>query len=618
MARVNDDSGAPAFGASSLKPHISQLCLRYRGTDFSRPIPFLMRKARELAVNQRKPKTATILGPIVDLDEFRIEAPDGDRRWVEGFVFEIQSPPSSFVPATDLRNREYAVAICRQRGDLLAVHISNKAVLRRLERWLRSDDLPPFELIPKSVAIACFAGGPTRVVTLRGVHPQQRLKADTQTITGIDALATLNAHHDSSFTYASGTAELGPDAEEHGLHGTIGVVPQRSFTWKGPSADFPGFIDAADAQLAMIGATLASGRRVHSPSKILATQLDGLEAVNSAYGITITQPDSLSPDADTEIHDAARLLHHALLDVHGEPHKPHLTIDVGRNGAVAGQVRCLVTLGGDGHPRFDFRLPTSPRDPIVAEVRDALEHTDLLTIHYGSKHTIIDGGVFESTMQRVPFTNWAHKDFTGYDITREKPLDQHSPDEIHAAIATAGDTSLFAWVVTNHQDGWLICDDRPGEFADFLYLLWDGLLRIIHVKKATSASPRRGVATTQYQEVSAQAIKNSRTAIDDDDLADQLAKTSLANPACWTNGARVPNRDEFIDALRHRPLRAPTEIVIVQPHINEPLVDRLSTEDDLHITADTHRLRLLESLLHGVHAAATGHGADLVVIGSLH
>src|SRR5690606_18456184 len=121
----------------------------------------------------------------------------------------------------------------------------------------------------------------------------------TQTITGIDALATLNAHHDGSFAYASGTAELPPDAAAHGLDGTIGVVPHRSFTWMGPSPDFPTYIATVDGLLAMIEETVASGRRLPSPSAVLATQLDGLFGVNSAYAVTITDPDALA-DTDTE------------------------------------------------------------------------------------------------------------------------------------------------------------------------------------------------------------------------------------------------------------------------------------------------------------------------------
>jgi hypothetical protein len=70
----------------------------------------------------------------------------------------------------------------------------------------------------------------------------------------------------------------------------------------------------------------------------------------------------------------------------------------------------------------------------------------------------------------------------------------HSParqpgQSLRDAIAVADDDSLFAWVVKRFGDGWLVCDDGPGEVADFLHIANDGTLTIIHVKAAGNHSP---------------------------------------------------------------------------------------------------------------------------------
>ena len=46
----------------------------------------------------------------------------------------------------------------------------------------------------------------------------------------------------------------------------------------------------------------------------------------------------------------------------------------------------------------------------------------------------------------APFANWHFRDFSGFDVSREKPHATGS-QAIHDATGTAGDDSLFSWVV---------------------------------------------------------------------------------------------------------------------------------------------------------------------------
>jgi hypothetical protein len=67
---------------------------------------------------------------------------------------------------------------------------------------------------------------------------------------------------------------------------------------------------------------------------------------------------------------------------------------------------------------------------------------------------------------------------SGYRVDKEKP-NGRTPEEIHAAIGENGDDSLFAWVVQAYRSGTLLCDDGPGEVADFLHIDDNGTLSLI-------------------------------------------------------------------------------------------------------------------------------------------
>jgi hypothetical protein len=116
---------------------------------------------------------------------------------------------------------------------------------------------------------------------------------------------------------------------------------------------------------------------------------------------------------------------------------------------------------------------------------------------------------------------------------------------IHDAITADGDESLFAWVVNQYAQGWLICDDSSGEIADFIHISADqtATLSLIHVKAAASADRRRRVAVGPYEVVASQAAKNTRY-LSSQTLRDRIAACPLERPAAWIDGRRVNGRAE--------------------------------------------------------------------------
>lgn len=196
--------------------------------------------------------------------------------------------------------------------------------------------------------------------------------------------------------------------------------------------------------------------------------------------------------------EAAELLQSAVLNVTGHVNSPDIDISIGLNGSISGNVRARVRVeSGRVHMRFGF--VGTPTDPVTAtKVMNALEYNDLLTVYYASGHAINGNSIFRPRIMPTPFPNWSFQSFAGFDIEREKPSDANSQG-IHDAIGRSGDTSLFSWVVQHFSEGWLTCDDGPGEIADFVHVAHDGTLSLIHVKGAHSKSLTRGVATTAFE-----------------------------------------------------------------------------------------------------------------------
>jgi hypothetical protein len=173
---------------------------------------------------------------------------------------------------------------------------------------------------------------------------------------------------------------------------------------------------------------------------------------------------------------------------------------------------------------------------------------------------------------------------------------------------------LFAWVVRQFGAGWLLCDDGPGEVADFLHLATDGTLTVIHVKAAGSHSANRGIAVTRFEQVVSQAEKNI-IFLDNDMLVARLSRTRTAGSAAWHDGRRV-SAMEFVDQLRRRGISDKTFVVIVQPHLLSSVYDQARAAAKAgQPSQDSYSLMLLDDLLHGTRRTISGRCDDLIVIG---
>lgn len=513
---------------------------------------------------------------------------------------------------------DHELTIALQKSDLVAVHAPGP-LRDSMQRWLDRAPRPHLRRIPSSVLEDALLRGETRSLWLRGTHPRRTTKADSKAIAGPNVKHVLSPFDDSTFSMGSARSRLADNPDRSALKGVVGATPDSSLVWNRQTDDIKEFIRC----IKELFGVLAEALDKPSDGDVfpLARQVHDLQGVYGAYEISCTDPSEMPMEAldNSDKIAAAQLLQDAVLDVEGRDDSADFDLHVGLDGKRSGRLGVRVRFE-EGHVQLSLGYKGEPTDHLgAAAVREALEFTDLLTIYYASGHAINGRSVFVSRIRPMPFPNWRFEDFDGYDITREKPLGVGaSPLQIHDAIGSSGDTSLFAWVASHYCDGWLTCDDGSGEVADFVHLAHNGTLSLIHVKAANSWSPSRRVSTTAYEVVTSQATKNV-SFLDSDLLIEHLKSSTVSEPACWFDGNRISSRLEIVEGILLRDVRDEQRIVIVQPHLSKKTRDALyeGVRRSAPPSPNLSRLRRVEDLLNSSRQSITGLNADLLVIGSL-
>ncbi|MBB6626087.1 hypothetical protein H5V45_02020 [Nocardioides sp. KIGAM211] len=494
-------------------------------------------------------------------------------------------------------------------GRLIAVHCDG-SLAKAILGWIDRPPRPPLRRVDAGVLNEALLSGEAKGLWLRGTHVRRSTKADAKTLSGTDLGAALDPVQDATYSMGSAKANIRTNAAFAALTGIVGVTPRRSRVWFRPTQSLADFIDVCTDLLLALDAVIVAGNSNDRPFPWLATELHALQGVEHAFDLTWSTPQSLPTLQWTdEMEQAAETLERATITVNGRAGTPDFELEVGLDGRVAGRLGCTVTrLDKQTELHFGFR--GTPTDAGHArEVLDALEQTELLTVHFASGHAITDSAIWTSQVSDAPFPAWEWVDFAGYRVNREKtdvPLDL-----LHASIATGGDDSLFAWVVDQFGSaGHLTCDDGANEVCDFVHLADDDTLSLIHVKAAGTDSPLRRPSAGKYEVVVGQATKNVRYL--QSRTLDEALRTHF-DRATWLAGVRQPDRSLLLAALAARDPAAGSAVVIVQPHVT--VSARQSARTAL-TGADATRIRLLETMLNAARGSMTAVGSELRVIGS--
>jgi hypothetical protein len=450
---------------------------------------------------------------------------------------EVQRSPSWANPDFGLVDVTNELTIAMRRNSLVAIctRVPSEA---RFRKWINRENAP-FRFLPPQVLAGTFRGN-GRMVWMRGVHRRRATKADTQALGGIRIQDVVNPITHNTYALRAATVDIQPEDNIQVLRDLLTVSPDRSrISWKRPSY-FGIFLAATGEALDMLDKTSVAPDEPAPLIDGLAVHETDLSRVRGAFDILVTAPDVLrgDPDADDEEIDRAEMLLDVFLDVRGDPASGAVEVDVGYDGALAGT---LVIRPEEGRSGFDMKVGIKGpiyHEPVLTQIKDTINDSDVLTVYYESGHVFRDGQIVHQPPTNKPFRNIEFADFTGYCIVREKPKLKKNKS-LHDVIADKDDDSLFAWVVKRYGKDWLFCDDGAGEVADFLHLTNDGKLTVIHVKAAGSLEPGRRIAVTRFEQVVSQAEKNSGFLMDNEALADRLSAPRAVKAATWCDGRRA-------------------------------------------------------------------------------
>ncbi|MEW9554094.1 hypothetical protein [Nonomuraea sp. NPDC050783] len=579
-----------------LRPYFSVIALRCVRYDPEHATQVLLDVLKKSLADQTETATAVLADGIE-------KSAGAAGLLVNGFIYRREFSPSwATTAAPSLVDLEHALVLTLRYKDLLVVHCDDTQK-RYIRRWLRKNSTPLIIIAPEVLQRA-FCEGETRALWLRGTHARRTTRPDAKALNGQRLQDALSPLEDSSFIYSSARTAPSWGAPGGPRTGNIGVTPKDGLIWSRASRDFEDFIAMAGDVLRRLDEVSGTSATARPPFPILATEVHSLSGVRGAYDLsTVTPGELVEGQRDEATVEAAALLERTTFHVQGRSDSAGFSMDVGLDGVLCGSIQAAVGHARNGGVSIEFgfdpsRAPTSL--PETRQILDALRDSQgLIRIYFDSGHVIDGRCVYKPETRNAPFRGWQFDDFTGYDITREKPAD--SPARIHARTGEPGDDSLFSWVSRQYASGWLTCDDGPGEIADFIHVDEEGALSLIHVKSAKSRAKRREIAVAAYEAVAGQAAKNLAY-LDGDRLLRRLESPPIPNPATWEYGTRVADRREMLVALGSRHQRDRCRVVIVQPHVTRTAIRKPS-----------RRLALLETLLNTVGGGIAALGAEFTV-----
>lgn len=516
------------------------------------------------------------------------------------------------------------------------------SVLRKLRRISR-----------RHFSQAFMDGGPTRTLWLGGIHRRTQVKADSKILAGPNLATALNPLDDQTFHFsaARSLADLGTERRL-----PVGLAPSKSNVWIGPVDNWNHFLNLVGLTVARVRHVEASPDPFEYPLPFLAVpiNLDSLAEVGDAFDITLVAPEQIRENLTEDERDRLELLEKwayegQFTDISTNQSEGELVIEANAllSEVPYGRVQFRVRPKPQGNAvDYSFRLLEPHEDRTAEEkeeIRKICRRKQWVRIRFETAQTLSDGMFFTVRHRDIPFQGWSFHDFdapNAFNVKKEKPTPPNNPQRF-LPDQIGNQDSLFCWVrnnwygltVTNgfgitpgfslaSNHGWLACDDKSMEIADFIFLDEqpdDGgvpIISLIHVKGSKSDTANRGISVSDYEVVCGQAVKNLRL-LDGRDLAQGLqdGATNAVATATWHNGNHIGNRTNLISALQTLGSNHRRRVVVVQPRVRQASCQSANTAiGNGTNNAEAQRMRQLNTLLFGVQADCQALGAEFIVI----
>ncbi len=604
---VENLPGLPRVSETYLQPWVSFLALHTAAAE-----PSLRPLAREVVRYQEHRNAALVARGLANPGRLRAEQPDVDE--ADAMVFRVVGEPS-WALGSHFENVTHELVVMLRRRGLIALCTTSQQVRDHIVARIDKRELPDHARLSAEVLQDALLQGNIRTFWMGSARQPRRYQPRSKTTHGNYLEESIDPIGDQGhiLTAARSTA---PSELGLGSDAVVGTSLHASTVWLRKSSDWRDFLRATDALLAVLHCVIQRGE-VHDRFDILAKPIPRLEGVRDGYEIAFDERPRVpggSDDGDVSEGDREFLLS-AILDVRSSG-GPNVTVTIGRDGAQGGVVQLMPRYDGK-RIAIDVGVVDVSDDHLVTEFRHRFNRASPV-IFYASGHSISRSGVYADNQTDIPFTSWVFEDFAGIDVQRERPRRRGRQGLFELSVDRT-DGCLFGWVCRYFSYGWLYCDDRGDEFADFIALPSCGELNAIHVKAAHEKPAKARFAGQPYEQVAAQVEKTAATLAPKRLLAAlKDRRESQTEGPLWKDGRITDDWDGFLCALRSRPAYAEHHAVIVQPHLSRRMLERARArrggdpESDVGTLA---RLRRLDYLLHATNSAVQRSGARLVVVG---
>lgn len=518
---------------------------------------------------------------------------------------------------TTLTNKFHHILIVYKYNNYLAIYHSDTSVKNKLFRLMfrskRPHEFRKLKFIRKEVLNTTFLNSiKIKNLWLSSIHKSSESKADSKVLSGQNLESALDPIGDQYYGYSA------IKATSTMLDGDIGINASESKIWMKKFVDSDEYFDMLRFVLEEIEVIETTGTDLnYNPVPVLAN--------------SITNNSILSDMIDVQLESIE------LFDIHSDEYDIINQIEAewdNFNFTYLSQnnVYVLNVVNTDTNTDLgSFGIIFSDNDSYVnsfvlssnnsqesQNIQKALENKHIIKYWFSNQYMISNGLIYQQSFSNVIFKEFIWSDFSGYEVSKEKP-------DANDLTQIGQEDSLFSWIKNtwtglspNLSDinqtivnGWLLCDDGANEKADFIHITNEAVptISLIHAKGANTNGNNRRIATTAYEVVVSQAIKNlmyqdKNSLADTIDVAPNLHVENLV----WENG-RTSSRQaikDFLNTIQEYKKR----VVILQPHVTKTkFTGTLSTDEA------KHRHNQLSALLLSAQNTIQSLGAEFVVIG---
>lgn len=519
---------------------------------------------------------------------------------------------------TALANKFHHILIVYKYNNYLAIYHSDTSIKNKLFRLMFRSKQPhefrKLKFIRKEVLNTAFLNNiKVKNLWLSSIHKSSESKADSKVLSGQNLESALDPIGDQYYAYSAIKANSGM------LDGDIGINASESKIWMKKFVDSITYFDMLRfilEEIEVVETTVTDLN--YNPVSVLANSITKTSILSNMIDVQLES---------IELFDINSLEYDIINQIEGEwdnldftyQHQNNVYVIDVFNNYTNTDLGSFGIIFSDNDSYVDSFVLYSNNSQESHNIQKALENRHVIKYWFANQYMISNGLIYQQAFSNVIFKEFIWSDFSGYTVSKEKPDDND-------LTLIGQEDSLFSWVKntwtglspdlsdinqTGLVDGWLLCDDGANEKADFIHITNEVVptISLIHAKGANSDGNNRRIATTAYEVVVSQAIKNLMY-LDKNLLVEtiDIAPNHHVQNLVWENGQDSTRQaiKDFLNTVQEYKKR----VVILQPHVTKTRFSGTLLTDEAK-----HRHNQLSALLLSTQNTIQSLGAEFVVIG---